>query len=348
MFNRFKSRQHALLGVDVSSASVKIMQITGSFPHQQIQAYASALLPVIGNQVIKDNEAISSTIKHLLEQGNFNTNQAAIAVSDASVITKKISVHKGLRDDEMEELVSLEIEKSIPYAIQEVRMDFVAQEMAENPDMLDVLVVASRSENLDYRVQALSQAGLDVKIVDVESYAVARAIELLRPQPNPGNRTAVIDIGATHTRMTVLQGLKIIFTREEEFGARQLIEVMMQHYDISYEKAVQMKQYEEEPGGYEKQVGEAFKASILLQIKRMFQFVYSTGCYGQIDTILLAGWIARENGLVDFLQENLNIAVALVNPFRHISLEQSINTERLYKEAPSLMVACGLALRCNG
>lgn len=351
MLNLFKSRQPALLGIDISSTSVKILQISGNSGNYCVDAYATGLIPSVsidGNK-LNDIDGVTSTIKRLLSQSKFTSDIAAIAVPDSQIISKVIQINEGLNDAEMEELVLIEADKFIPYPIDEINLDFVVLgPFAKNSNLLDVLVIASRAENVNSRVEAITRAGLELKIVDVESYAVERAAQLIsRDLPGHGldNIVAIIDIGAVYTHLFVLHGMKMIFCREEEFGGKQLFEAIAQHYGITYEQAQNAKYQGELKDDYEEQIAKPFKESILLQVKRTLQFFYSTSNHGFIDYILLAGGVGKESGLLELLQKNIGIPVTLVNPFTYMSVSKSVSLDILNKDASSLMVACGLALR---
>jgi type IV pilus assembly protein PilM len=351
MLNLFKSKQQSLLGIDISSTSVKILQVSGNPDNYCVDAYATGLIPSVsldGNK-LNDIDGISSTIRRLLSQSKFTTNIAAIAVPDSQVISKVIQINDGLNDAEMEELVLIEADKFITYPINEINLDFVVLgPFAKKSNLLDVLVIASRAENVSSRVEAIDRAGLELKIVDVESYAVERAAQLIAkdlPAHGLDKIIAIIDIDAVYTHLFVLHGMRMIFCREEEFGGKQLFASIAQHYGITYEQALNAKYHGELKDDYEEQLAGPFKESILLQVKRTLQFFYSTSNHGFVDYILLAGGVAKEPGLLELLQKNIGIPIKLVNPFAYMSVGKSVNTDILYKDAPSLMVACGLALR---
>ncbi|QDP72893.1 pilus assembly protein PilM [Legionella israelensis] len=351
MLKLLKPKKKSILGIDVSSTSVKILEISGEAPNYQLNAYASELLPekAVEANVIKDVDAVAGCIKRATSRAKFSTKLAAAAVPDSAVINKVIQINEGLNDEEMEELVVMEADKYIPYPIDEINIDFeILGPSAKNSTMLDVLIVASRAENVSNRAEVLTQAGLEAKIVDVESYAVERAVQLIAPDlPAEGvdKVIAVIDVGANYTHLFVLHGMKTVFSREEEFGARLLIESLAQRYEMTYEQALEAYMQNQLLEDYKETVLEPFQEMMLLQVKRTLQFFYSTSNHGFVDHILLAGGVARQEGLVDLIQQQLGVPTTIANPFKHMQLGKMLNPEVLNKEAPALLVACGLALR---
>ncbi|MFC3908427.1 type IV pilus assembly protein PilM [Legionella dresdenensis] len=351
MLKLFKPKYHSMLGIDISSTSVKIIEISGKDDNRCVEGYGKELIPpgVIESNAIKDIDAIASCIKKVLSDAHLTAKSASIAVPDSAVISKTIQINDGLNDDEIEELVIMEADKYIPYPIDEINIDFqILGPSAKNASMQDILIVASRSENVSNKVEAITKAGLEVKIVDVESYAVERAIQHLAhelPAYGQDKVIAVIDIGAHYAHLFVFHGMKLIFTREEEFGGKQLVDATALHYGISYQEALQRQEQGNMPDDYEQVLLTPFMDNILVQIKRTLQFFFSTSHHGFVDHILLAGGVAKLPDLVQLVHEKTSIPTSVANPFKHIPLSKKINSARVLNDAPSLLIACGLALR---
>jgi type IV pilus assembly protein PilM len=347
----FKPKHRSILGIDISSSAVKILEISGDEDQLCVVGYGRETLPpnALDGNVIRDIDAVAGCIKKLVATSKFDCKQAALAVPDSAVISKVVQINDGLNELEMEELVVIEADKYIPYPIDEINIDFeILGHSAKNQAMLDVLIVASRAENVNSRVESITRAGLEAKIVDVESYAVERAVQQLSQELPAGGQdkiVAVIDVGANYTHLFVLHGMRLIFSREEKFGGMQLIEAIAEHYNMPVEHALAAKEEGSLPPDYEVEVLKPFKDMLLLQIKRTLQFFYSTSQHGFVDHILLAGGLARQPGLAPLIQEQLGVATTVANPFMHMSLGKMVNLDSFNNDAPALIVACGLALR---
>ena len=179
---------------------------------------------------------------------------AAMAVSGSAVITKVISMPASMTDAEMEAQIQLEADQYIPYPLEEVNIDFQLLGPSEkNPDLVDVLLAASRSENVEDRVAALDLVGLTASVVDVEAYAMETACTHLLdqfPEGGADQTIAVADVGATDTTLNVLHNNKIIYTREQNFGGRQLTEEIQRRYGLSREEAGMAKRQGGLPDNY--------------------------------------------------------------------------------------------------
>lgn len=351
MLKLFKSKHRSVLGIDISSTSVKVIEISRTGDQYCVEGYGRVILPenVMEGNVIKDVDAVATSIKNLLTSANLTCKQVACAVPESAAISKVIQINDGLSEQEIEELVITEADKYIPYPIDEINIDFnVLGPSAKNSAMVDVLIVASRTENVTNRIEAMNRAGLEAKIVDVESYAVERAAQMLIPElPAGGDKKniAIIDIGAVYTHLFVLHSMKIIFSREEEFGSKQLIDGVMQKYDMKRQEAIASMEQGTLPEDYVNEVVLPFKESILLQVKRALQFFFSTSHHTFVDHIILAGGVAKLPGMAQLLQEHINIPTTIANPFAHMNWAKTANREMITNDSPMLMVACGLALR---
>lgn len=275
--------------------------------------------------------------------------QAAVAVSGSAVITKTITMPASLSDSEMETQIQLEADQYIPYPLEEVNIDFEILGVSEkNPEMMDVLLAASRSENVDDRVAALEIAGLTAEVVDVEAYAMENAFVQVVDQLSSGGddqTIAIADTGATTTTLNVLHGGKIIYTREQNFGGRQLTEEIQRRYGLSIEEAGMAKRQGGLPDNYVPEVLEPFKEALAQQVSRSLQFFFSSSSYSSVDHIVLAGGSSSIPGVDELIEEKLGIPTIVANPFANMSVSSNVKPQGLSNDAPSLMIACGLALR---
>lgn len=354
MLKLFKPKARSIIGIDISSSSVKVLEISASDDKYRIESFGNEMLPAnaVEGNTIKDIDAVAASVKRAIVKAHLTTKSVVLAVPDSAVISKLVQINDGLNDAEIEEIILTEADKYIPYPIDEINIDFeVIGHSPKNAAMLDVLIVASRAENVSSRVEAISRAGLEAKIVDVESFAMERAVQLLShdlPANGQDKIVAVIDIGSVFTHLFVLHGMKIIFTREEEFGGKQLIDSIANQYSVSREEAIAMKAEGKMPESYEPEVLHPFIEMILLQIKRTLQFFFSTSHHGFVDHIILAGGIAMLPNLANLVQAKIGIPTTIANPFTQMNLARHLSREQMSKEGPSLMIACGLAMRTIG
>ncbi|WP_053981754.1 pilus assembly protein PilM [Marinagarivorans algicola] len=339
-----------LLGLDISSTTVKMIELTRHGDSYRVENYSVRPLPpgVVVEKNISDVDAVAQVVKSTIQQVRTKVRDVAVAVPGSAVITKTISMPSGLNDDAMELQISLEADQYIPYPLEEVSIDFdVLGPSDKSPEEVDVLLAACRSENVEMREAVLELAGLTAKVVDVEAYALERSFDLQADQIEGAYEKviAIIDIGSTMTTLSVLVDGKIIYAREQLFGGKQLTEEIQRRYGLSEEEASLAKRQGGLPDDYEAEVLEPFKDNVVQQVTRSLQFFFSSSQYHEVDHVLLAGGVASMDGLVDMVEDKLETPTSVANPFANMSVSSRVNSASLANDAPSLMIVTGLALR---
>jgi type IV pilus assembly protein PilM len=291
---------------------------------------------------------VGEAIRRALGRSGAKTKFASAAVAGSAVITKVIPMPADLSDEDLEGQIQVEANQYIPYPIEEVSLDFeTLGPVKDNPDMVNVLLAASRTENVDLRVAALDLAGLSAKVVDVEAFAMENAFKLIADQlAVPKDAVvAVVDVGATMTTLIVLKNQRTIYSREQVFGGKQLTDEVMRRYGLSYEESGLAKRQGGLPESYEIEVLEPFKEAMVQQISRLLQFFFAGSEYSKVDQVVLAGGCASISGVADMVEEQLGVPSVVANPLANMSLSSRVQAQTLAQDAPALMIACGLALR---
>lgn len=346
----FATNNAPLIGVDISSTAVKLLQLSQTGGRYRVEHYAVEPLPP--NAVVEKNivevEAVGEAIKRALARSGARTKGAAAAVAGSAVITKVIPMQASLGDDDMEDQIQVEAAQYIPYPIEEVSLDFeVLGPVKDNPEMIQVLLAASRSENVEVRASALEIGGLQAKVMDVEAFAMENAFKLIADQLSVPKDAlvALVDVGATMTTLNVLRNQRSIYTREQVFGGKQLTDEVMRRYGLSYEEAGLAKRQGGLPESYEIEVLEPFKEAMVQQVSRLLQFFYAGSEFNRVDQIVLAGGCASIPGIAEMVEEQIGVLSIVANPLSNMSLSSRVQAQALAQDAPALMIACGLALR---
>ena len=347
----FATKNAPVIGVDISSTAVKLLQLVQQSPGRfRVEHYAVEPLPP--NAVVEKNivevEAVGEAIKRAYSRSGSRTKHAAAAVAGSAVITKVIPMQANLGDDDMEDQIQVEAAQYIPYPIDEVSLDFeVLGPVKDNPEMIQVLLAASRNENVELRQSALELGGLTAKVMDVEAFAMENAFRLIADQLSVPKDAlvALVDVGATMTTLNVLRNQRSIYTREQVFGGKQLTDEVMRRYGLSYEEAGLAKRQGGLPESYEVEVLEPFKEAMVQQVSRLLQFFYAGSEFNRVDQIVLAGGCASIPGIAEMVEEQIGVLTIVANPLANMSLSSRVQAQALAQDAPALMIACGLALR---
>ncbi|EGG30088.1 Type IV pilus biogenesis protein PilM, partial [Aequoribacter fuscus] len=263
-----KKPKITVLGLDISSTTVKLLELSRSGERYRVESYGVASLPVdaVIEKNVNDVAGVAKAITQVVNQSKTKVKFVSAAVAGSSVITKLVDMPEGLNDDAMEAQLAVEADQYIPYPLEEVAIDFEVQGPSLDTENYDsVLIAACRRETIEARVEAIEEAGLEAKIIDVEAYAMERAFTLIEHQLDlePDNTVAVVDIGATMTTLSVLHQGQTIYTREQLFGGKQLTDEIMRRYGLPLEEAGLAKKQGGLPDDYEPEVLEPFKDAVV-------------------------------------------------------------------------------------
>lgn len=356
MFNK-KDRY---LGIDISASSVKLIELSRSGKRFNIDAMAVEPVPegAIEDGNPSDVDQVVGAVKRALKSSGTKLKKAAIAVPSSSVITRTIPMPIEYGEEEIEVAIEVEASQYIPFPLEEIYIDFaVLGPSRASRDSQDVMIVASRRENVDLRQEVLEEAGLKVPVVDVEAYAIENMFSVISnnlyfDSAQTGTderldniRTAIADIGYNTTTLYIFQGDKVVFTREQAYGCDQLTRTIAENYDLPKDRAELAKRSGELSEDYAETILEPFRQMVADQINSALQFFFSSSNYNSIDSILLAGGGGTITDLDATLSQVLGVPCVVANPFETMSSARKINRQTLLRDAPLFGVACGLALR---
>ncbi|HSG63853.1 MAG TPA: pilus assembly protein PilM [Gammaproteobacteria bacterium] len=347
-----KRATKSLIGLDITTSSVKLIELTESGRSYRVESYAAEPTPpnAINEKAIVDAEAVGEAIRRAVKRSGSKARDVAIAISGDAAITKVIQMPGNLSDNELEGQVELQADQYIPFPMEEVSFDFeVIGPSERDPDMVDVLLVATRTENVEQRQVAVEAAGLAPRVVDVEAFAVENACQLLTHQMADGGidkLIAIVDFGASTTTFSVLQDLKVIYTRDFAFGGQQLTEEIMRTYGLSLEDAGRAKKEGGLPSNYQPEVLDAFIDDMSQQVNRSLQFFLASGSgREQPDQILVCGGCANIPGVADVIGSRVGIPTEIGDPLGQMKISGKAKAQGVRSDATALLTACGLALR---
>ncbi len=347
----FSKKKPALLGVDISSSAVKVLELSKSGDALRVERYAVEPLPqnAVVEHKIAEVEAVSEAIERAIKRSGSRHKHVAVAVPAASVITKTIKMPAAMSDNDRQAQIEMEADHYIPYPLDEVNLDFCVLGASEsNPEEVDVLMAACRKEVVDDYLAVVQTSGLVPSVVDIETYAMESAYGLLAAHMPGGGlekTLAMLDVGAVTTNINVVHNNRSVYTRDHVFGGRQLTEEIQRRYGLSYEEAGLAKKQGGLPDNYQTDVLRPFMEAMCQEIMRALQFFYSASPFNSVDQIVLAGGCAQIAGIDELVAARIGVPAIVANPFASMSLNSRIKPQLLSNDAPSLMICTGLALR---
>lgn len=355
-------RTERVLGIDVGPSAVKLIELSRNGKRYQVEAMAMEPLPEgsMADRNPSDIDQVSAAVRRAVKSSGTSLKKAALAVPTSSVITRTINMPAEFSEDEIEANIQLEAAQYIPFPLEEIYLDFQVRKKGVDGGNQEVMIVASRRENVDLRDEAVREAGLKPIVVDVEAYALENAYALMRQATSDkalvasgdgnesGIRVGVVDIAPSVTTLYIFDGDRVIFTREQIFGTEQLTQAMIDNYGMTREQAEMSRRTNDLPEDFMPMVVEPYRLAVAEQISNALQFFFSSSHYNSVDHIMLIGDGALIDGIGDAVGKALGITVLIGNPFAQTGTAKRVNRHLLQRDAPLFATACGLALRSFG
>ncbi|MGG7606352.1 pilus assembly protein PilM [Massilia sp. BKSP1R2A-1] len=340
-----------LAGLDISTSGVRLVELADAGRGElRLERYAAEPLPrgavVDGN--IENIDQVSEAVRRVWKKSGTRAKLVALGMPPASVITKKIILPAGMSEDQLEVQVESEASQYIPFALDEVSLDFdVIGQAPNSAEDMEVMLAAARREKVEDRVAIAEAAGLTATVMDIESYAARAALDRVAGA-KPEQIVALFQIGAQATHVSVLQNGETIYEREQPFGGNALTQDIVRAYGLSFEEAESRKKAGDLPENYRADILSPFLESAALEITRAIQFFFTSTPFTRIDQLYLAGGCACLPGLLELIGSRTRIPSSIVAPFEGMSYGPLVREQQLRQEGAAYLVACGLALRRFG
>ena len=343
----------SVLGLDIGSSAVKIVELSGSGPSYTVQRIGYAPLPAeaIVQGSFMNAPAISSAIREAYEAGHFKAKDVAASVSGHSVIVKRIQLPTQ-SPEELDETIKWEAEQYIPFDINEVNLDYQVLQEESADGQMDVLLVAAKKDLIDDYLGVINDAGLTLAVMDVDAFALGNMYESNYDADADG-AVALVDIGASVININVMNGALPVFTRDITSGGNQYTEEIQKTLNVSFEEAERIKVGSDDdevsrdvvPQEVEEAMREVSE-QLLGEIQRSLDFYRATTSNVPIIKVLMCGGASQVPGLERLFAERIDVPFEVANAFNRIDLAGSLAGEdRIRVLGPALGVAVGLGMR---
>jgi len=343
------------IGLDIGSSSIKAVQVKSSKRGVSLLAFGmEPLMPqTIVDGTIMDQGAVVEAIRTLWSRLKLRQKDVAIAIAGHSVIIKKISVPP-MTQQELEEQIPYEAEHHIPFAKDDVELDFEVVNQTNASGQMELLLVAAKKEVVHDYAAVVREASLNPVVVDVAAFSAQNAYEV-NYSLNPEETVVIINVGAAIANINIVRGAMSMFTRDVTIGGNAFTEEIQKRLNVSQEEAEAWKIGSVGEGAHEvlPQEVEGVLAEVADgvagQFQRSLDFFLASATDASISRIFLCGGSAKVPSLIRALQEKARTTVEVMDPFRRVIVdERRFDTEFLRQHAPEAAVAMGLALRKAG
>lgn len=350
-FDLLSAKGVPIIGLDISSTGVKLVELSLGRKGPRIERYVIEPLPkdAVTDGNITNLDQVADTVRTAWKKLGSRIKNVVVALPSSAVIAKKILAPASLKGADLENQVETEASQVIPFSLDEVNLDFqVLGPSPGSPDDVQILLAAARKEKVDERVAAVEAAGLNAMIMDVDTYAAQAAYEQIAPMlPGgaEGQTVAILDIGAQNMHINIINDNESVYLREHGFGGNQLTNEISRRYGMTNEEAENAKRKGTLPDSYDAEVLQPYSENLAMEISRALQLFTSSTQFRKVDQILLAGGGAMIPGIDEVVAQRTGTPTMIANPFANMAVSSRIRAQALSADAPSLFVACGLAMR---
>lgn len=340
-----------VIGVDIGTTSIKALEFGRSGRSLVVDRYAfEPLTPgLIIDHKIKDVEQVALSLQRAMKRSGSKAKRAAICVTANTIISKVVSIQADLSGEELESLVEIEADRIVPYALDEVNIDYIQMgKSAKSPGEDDIQIVVCRKNVVEDLVAVLDEADLEPAVVDVDTFTLGRIHRLVNQGivgAGAKRTSALIDFGSNTSRFIVFHNNQIIYNRETPFGGRQLIDSINQKYGMPHDEAMMALRKGELAESFKSDILKPFVKTLIQEILRSLQFFYSSSTHNNIDELMITGGCAHIGNIDKIIEKRIEVPTVVLNPFASTRIGSRVDKDKFRKDIPSLAIASGLALR---
>ena len=342
-------KKDRLVGLDIGSKTIKAAELVENKKGVCLSRFGMTdIAPgLIEEGNVKDPEAVADAIRQMFKSYSIKNHNVAISIGGYSVIVKKISV-PAASEEQLQDTIQFEAEQYIPFDINDVNLDFqILGENENNPNQMNVLLVAAKQDMVNDYVNMAQLAGLEPKVIDVDAFALQNIFELNYVVEN--ENVALIDIGASKTSLNILKGQESVFMRDVALGCGQINQKIASTTDCSLEEAESIKFGDLSGRISPEELSEIISSVVAdwcTEIRRALDFFYSTYPDDQIRNIVLSGGGGNIKEFRQLLAVETSADVDSINPFQNIVVDENkFDMAYLGKIAPQASICMGLATR---
>lgn len=356
LFSWLKKRTaRKLLGLDIGSDTIKMLEINSTGNKKRIENFAIASVPagaIVANE-IKDAGTVSQILRDMIDSAQITTKNVAIAIPRSSVVIKNTVIDSRLTADEIESRVWIEANHHFPELIGGIYLDYQILGASERKsDALELMLVACRKEQIDPYLSVLQQSNLTAKVIDVNCYALERSLSLMDPGIQSLETKALLNFDLTLTSLIVVHHNELIYTRDHGYDAHRLMTQVNKHFTqeatVAITESGESEDNESREVGMDEAYEEILKENLISHLRHIMHFFYSSRPNMNIQKLILSGECVRIPRLAIFVKKEFGVETDIADPLGQMSIDAHLNADALREEAPSLMLASGLALNQLG
>jgi type IV pilus assembly protein PilM len=365
MFSRFTSlfsRKSSGVGLEITPERVNVAQLTSQGQSYKLRKFGHASIPegIFEEGKIVDSPALAEIIQELLSENGINTKQVATAVPMREAIIRMLPVPAELDENELRDMVlNHEAALYLPYPREEVDLDYQKLGLFEDEDGIEkvqVLLVATRREVTDSYLDTFQQAGLQVDVLEINSFALIRTIREQLRQFGSREAAVLVDIEFDSTEIAIIVDGVPQFSRTVPIGTYQMQNALSRAMNLPPSRNPEILQGMTIPvtqfdtmSTQGTAVNPGMNALMRVmgeltdELRRSINFYLNQSEELELVQLLLAGPGGGLIQLDEYFTQRLSIPTVKVDPFEALAIDTDQNFSDI--ERPSLATVLGLGIR---
>ncbi len=343
------------IGLDIGASAVKLVELLGG---KEIRVNCLGMVPLASGLVsageVKEPAEVGEVIKSLIGQHSIQSKRVVIAVAGQAAVVRLLKVTLQNKN-ELADTIMKEAEKSLPYALDELYMDYQVIKEDSAQKETEVVLVCARKSIIDSQLEAIRIAGLEPVAVDIQPLALIRAagLENIETYGNIG----LLDIGEETSDLIIIKDGIPLFTRVIPLAGNRITQLIAESIGIPYSSADELKRVYSDVSRDLAQISMDdidYKVNSMVQkgvkeltadLKRSFEYFYlQQQGESEITTLMVSGGGSKLKNLLPFFNQELNLRViSCPQPENVVCPAESLMEFNEF--LPVYNVALGLALR---
>jgi type IV pilus assembly protein PilM len=353
----FKKKQY--VGLDLGTSTIAAAQMERSGQVWKITRYGKVPTPpeAIQDGAVLDVEAVALGIRQVMTEAGITANSAVIGAAGSNVIVRTLRIAK-MNADALRKSIRFEAGRYVPSSVEDSFIEFEILGEVEDEGTMDVLIVAAPREAVASRIEACNQAGLEVEVVDIEAFAMHRAlVETGSDESMKTGTIALVDVGATTTNVSVVDNGSFALTRSIPHAGQNVTDALKKGFKLDEDKAEEGKRqldFEllmDDDAPVENpplRVAQSPVDELVREVRRSLNYFQSqqteAGSTETVSRVVLSGGGSEMRGLAPYFESKLGIPVSCIGVFDNprVLLDGSEQGHGM-----DLTVASGLAMRAQ-
>lgn len=352
----FTPRSPAVIGLDVDNMSIKMVELSRTKEGLCLERYAIENLPAgaMSDNVVTDQAVVVDALIACRKKLGSKIKNAAAAVPYSSIVTMRLRVNEGMRDEDLNLIVMSEAADKVKTTLDNTSVDYQVVESIAGvdgqPGDLDMLIAACGRERVEERVSLAESAGLKTLIIDADLFAILDAVEqsMLRQNLAVEDKMGlVIQVMPHSSHFYFVSKGSLVYEREHAFGTEQLTQEICDLYEVDMATADRIRVGSKSVDDAEplNRAKENFVEVTAQEAQRAVQLFITSTNHSAVDYVVVLGQGVTLPQMTDTLERVLSVPCQIGNPFAGMKVAPNIDSKQLAIDAPALAAACGLALR---